>query len=929
MGGELGPEATLLARRHRRIAAAGAGALLLFSAVLMERVYETDVDRVLILEASSAARRQAEIEGVVAAARGHVAAMQAAFLAAASRPAGLTSTPARAAGQASRAAGDPGLLSAPAPEDPHRAAFLSGPVERLAARAATDPELLAAESLPPLIAAAHAAEPALRWSYYFSLSRDFVLIWPWGELEDFVGPQEGRREVFDGYFDYDIVARTLREVDPERKAVWSGVYVDAGGAGLMVSHTAPADLDGRQLGIVGTDVVLKVFSDLLAPRPGEPGLLALDDGEGRVVADSGGVAAGAPEVTALASLLPPAAPGPEIAAGFRRAGEAYVLALPVAGTPWTLHRSIPAGAVARAALASLWPYAIFLVAVLAALFAAYLQIARGFVAPAIRLAALLERLAGDRPPGDLDAFPPGWRGWANRLVAAHRGAAESTARLTAAERKTRAILEAALDAVVTADAHGRVVDFSPAAERIFGRPAAEARGRRIGDLIVPPALRAAHEAGMERHLKTGAARVLGRRVEVTAMRADGTEFPAEIQIHRLDGIEGAAFAAYVRDLSEARRIEAEIALQREKLHQAEKLSAMGSLLAGLAHELNNPLAVVVAQASLMEELPEDPRNRERVGKVRRAADRCGRIVRSFLAMVRQQRPSRAPASLAAILDQALDLSDYGLRSSGIEVVRDYDPALPDLQLDADQIAQVVMNLVINAQHAMQARPGPRRIVVALRREPDFALVEIADTGPGVPDAMKLRIFEPFVTTKPMGMGTGIGLAVCRSIVDSHGGRIEVRDAEGGGAVFSLRLPLQPAARDVPVAPAAPAPAARRRLLVIDDEPDVGEALAGLLERDGHEVARFADIASALPAIADAPVALVFCDLHMPDGGALRLAEEMERRGLDPARRLVFVTGDMVSGPAQIAAATGRRDAAILAKPFDRDEIAAAMARRPD
>jgi signal transduction histidine kinase len=222
---------------------------------------------------------------------------------------------------------------------------------------------------------------------------------------------------------------------------------------------------------------------------------------------------------------------------------------------------------------------------------------------------------------------------------------------------------------------------------------------------------------------------------------------------------------HVAALRQARAAAAELQRQREALLQAEKMAAFGSLLAGVAHELNNPLSIVLAGALMLQEdleaaAPDLARGAERV---RVAAERCTRIVRSFLAMARQQEARRRPVAPASLIDGALELLAYGLRSGGIEVAREVPADLPPLFGDADQLHQVLANLITNARQALEHRPEPRRLRVAAEAVGDAVEISVADNGPGIPAEVRERVFDPFFTTKPVGAGTGIGLAVSRGI----------------------------------------------------------------------------------------------------------------------------------------------------------------------
>jgi PAS domain S-box-containing protein len=372
------------------------------------------------------------------------------------------------------------------------------------------------------------------------------------------------------------------------------------------------------------------------------------------------------------------------------------------------------------------------------------------------------------------------------------------------------------------------------------------------------------------------------------------------------------------DVTRLKAAQEEIARQRDALHQSEKLNALGSMLASIAHELNNPLSVVLGYATMMDELASDPAGKERAQRVRAAAERCARIVRTFLALARHKPQQPAPVQLGRVVEAALEVCGYGLKSADVAVELDLAPDLPEITGDGDQLALVVMNLLVNAQQVLQGQPPPRRVRITTSATEDGAVLRVEDNGPGVPPAARERIFEPFFTTKPAGAGTGIGLSVCRGIVDSHGGRIAVEEAAGGGSAFTVHLPqggvVLPAAREAGAPPALGA----ARILVVDDEPELRQLLVEILERRGFAVETAASGREALAVLAARPQDLIISDLRMPDLDGPGLYRRLAGERPELLSRLLFITGaSLAEDVMHFLAETG---ADVIEKPFDPQEV---------
>lgn len=372
----------------------------------------------------------------------------------------------------------------------------------------------------------------------------------------------------------------------------------------------------------------------------------------------------------------------------------------------------------------------------------------------------------------------------------------------------------------------------------------------------------------------------------------------------------------------ARNLDSELQERTQQLFQSEKLAAMGQLLAGVAHELNNPLSVVLGLASLLRETVRDGPLAESVQDIAQAAERCARIVKNFLALARQHPPERRQGQLNQIVKEAVELLAYPLRVDNVEVRLDLAEDLPALWCDRHQLQQVLVNLITNAHHAMRETPAPRRLTLTTRFHPTEGRVSlgVADTGPGIAPGIQRRIFEPFFTTKPLGQGTGLGLSLCHGIVEDHGGSIRVESAPGQGALFRVELPVvePPAAEREAGAPEAPQPIRGKTILVVDDEPRVAAVLASLLSADGHHVETAGDGAAALAKLEARSYDLILTDIRMPELDGPGLYRAVERRHPELLRRLGFLTGDTLSP--ETRAFLEQIEAPSLSKPFTLAEV---------
>ncbi|HWC74190.1 MAG TPA: ATP-binding protein [Gemmatimonadales bacterium] len=405
------------------------------------------------------------------------------------------------------------------------------------------------------------------------------------------------------------------------------------------------------------------------------------------------------------------------------------------------------------------------------------------------------------------------------------------------------------------------------------------------------------------------------------------------------GEPGAAVLLF-EDQTEKRRLQ-------EQLVQSEKMSAIGQLIAGVAHDLNNPLASVVGFSDLLGEAADvPPRLAEPLAVIRQEAERASAIVRNLLSFARRQEGERQLQSIRPILESTHQLLKNQLMAARIELTLEFEPGLPAVEVHANQIKQVFVNIINNAAQAIastRARQGGGRIEIVTRCEPDGLSVNISDNGPGIPEDIAQRVFEPFFSTKSEGEGTGLGLSICLGIVKEHGGSIRV-DPGGGntgrGATFTVELPTgarselnprvitgvdrpEPTTTAEPPAPAAPERLQRLRVLVVDDEPHILHYMQATLESWGHEVDVARDGSQALKRALMQPFDLIICDLRMPRLGGREMFQTLSRMHPTVAERIIFATGDTVRGDTlQFLEELGRP---FLQKPFKLDALRRVLA----
>ncbi len=508
--------------------------------------------------------------------------------------------------------------------------------------------------------------------------------------------------------------------------------------------------------------------------------------------------------------------------------------------------------------------------------------------------------------------------------------------LTESEARHRGVLESALDAIITMDHEGRIREFNPAAESMFGHSRAEAVGQPLVDLLIPPALRDSHRQDIERYLETGEGWIVGQRLELMALRADGSEFPVEVAVTRVTHPGRPLFTAYLRDLSARRLAESEKESLESQLRQAQKMEAVGRLAGGVAHDFNNFLTVIVGRTELLlARLGPGASIARDVDLIQKTAERAVTLTSALLAFSRKQ------VLQPKILDLNGVLSGIGpmlqrLIGEHIRVVVETQPELGRVRADPGQIEQVLVNLVANARDAMPeggqlaigtanveldenyarthpgARPGP------------YVMLTVSDSGVGIIPEVQAHIFEPFYTTKERGKGTGLGLATVYGIIKQSGGYIWVESTPGQGATFTIYLPrvdsvVEPGVVE-PEKPMAIPSGGAETVLLAEDEAELRDLVREILTEAGYTVLDAINGVRALEVsrLHEGPIDLLLTDVVMPEMGGRELAQRLA--SLRPGLKVLYMSG--YTDDPEMRQGIEESDAAFLPKPFTPSTVAA-------
>lgn len=363
--------------------------------------------------------------------------------------------------------------------------------------------------------------------------------------------------------------------------------------------------------------------------------------------------------------------------------------------------------------------------------------------------------------------------------------------LRAREAHLQSILDTVPEAMVVIDEAGLIHSFSAAAERLFGYAAAEAVGENVR-ILMPEPMRGEHDGYLDRYRRTRERRIIGTNRVVTGQRRDGSTFPMELAIGEMRSGEQVYFTGFINDLTERQHTQARLQELQSELVHVSRLSAMGEMASTLAHELNQPLGAIANYAKGCRRMLDGadpaaiPRVKDVLDKTAEQALRAGQIIRRLREFVARGETEKRVEPVARLIEEASALALVGAREQGVTARVALAPNTNSVLADRVQVQQVLVNLMRNAREAMHHSEQRELTIEARPVSPDFTEITVSDTGPGIAEEVAERLFQPFVTTKHSGMG--VGLSICRTIVEAHGGRLWVERNDAGGATFRLTLP---------------------------------------------------------------------------------------------------------------------------------------------
>ena len=349
------------------------------------------------------------------------------------------------------------------------------------------------------------------------------------------------------------------------------------------------------------------------------------------------------------------------------------------------------------------------------------------------------------------------------------------------EQQFRLIVEAAPNGMLLVDESGTIVIVNASALKQFGYEKEELLGKSV-EMLIPGPSRSDHRQHRAGFIQAPQTRPMGGGRELSGLRKDGSEFAVEIGLTPIQTTKGMRVVASIVDISERKRLEMQ-------LRRAERLAELGTLASGMAHEIGTPMNVILGRAEYLLQRTADEGMKKGLATIVTQVERITKVMNQLLTFARRRTPERRAVDLGEIVDDSLEMFQERIAHSRITVDKSIESSLPPVQADRDQLIQVLINLVMNSIHAM---PEGGRLRLSLAREGSHVCLGLSDTGHGMPEEIRSKVFEPFFKTKDFGKGTGLGLTVVKGIIEEHGGTIAVESAVDKGTTFWVRLPLDEA-----------------------------------------------------------------------------------------------------------------------------------------
>jgi PAS domain S-box-containing protein len=490
---------------------------------------------------------------------------------------------------------------------------------------------------------------------------------------------------------------------------------------------------------------------------------------------------------------------------------------------------------------------------------------------------------------------------------------------TRSEEKLRLTFDSVTQGIIVTDLEGRIVEVNKAAARMYGfEDADELIGINTCELIIEDD----HEKVRENMQRTLANSPVGT-LEYRFLKKDGSEFPGNMNIAIMKDTSGDAvgFVATTRDISRRKQTEKEWRELEQRAQLASRLASIGQMASGVAHEINNPVASIVGFADLLLErdIPGDVR--DDVNVIHSEAERVASIVSKLLAFARRREPEMEHVNINDVLQTSIAIRLHELETNNIRITTLFDPDLPWTMADSNQLQQVFINLIINAEIELKQVKRNGNLSIKTETEDGNIRISFTDNGNGIPEENIERIFEPFFTTRKKDEGTGLGLSVCHGIMVDHKGRITARNEPDGGATFIVELPVVEGVRQLEIPTSITeetAPMITANILVVDDEPYILKFLCRTLENQGYNVDGVHDAKEVLLKLRNGEYDLILLDIKLPGINGIELYRHMQKREPSMAKKVVFITGDIMGGDTRNF--LSRTKAHYIVKPFSASRL---------